>query len=297
MRTLQLDTKHNVGADLKGRFIDAGYCDHVLRGEAVTVLKPEGEVLCKLLPKAIPWEVTEPAYLLLRSAATQTDNRGSAAGTADASIGVNVRSGGAQYRRVKGDGTLSRTNGGVSAPSGVAGAMDRYPRIPYCRLTSWTAEHYAQWQAAWPFVQAVARVFEAEAPERYAAQASVAAATCSEWIIPGTPFTTITVNRNWQTAVHTDKGDYKPGFGCMTAFRRGKYDGAFLIFPEFRVGVDIEEGDVLLSDVHEYHANSPFLGTPGRYDRVSCVFYYRAKMSKCGTAAQELAHAKRTRRL
>ena len=133
-------------------------------------------------------------------------------------------------------------------------------------------------------------------PERHAFQKDYAERTSSDFLIPGTAFTTVTVNRNWQTAVHRDKGDLKGGFGCMTAFSAGQYDGCYLIFPQYRVAVNMRSGDVCLADVHEWHGNSPIRRNTKFYERVSLVLYYREKMAQCGSAQEELERAKNAER-
>jgi hypothetical protein len=35
----------------------------------------------------------------------------------------------------------------------------------------------------------------------------------------------------------------------------------------------MRDRDVLLADVHEWHGNTPLLGVPGGYQRISTVFY------------------------
>ena len=116
--------------------------------------------------------------------------------------------------------------------------------------------------------------------------------TSADFRINGTAFTTVTVNKNWRTRAHYDAGDYKQGFGVMTCMRAGRYRGGQLIFPGFRVAVDMRTGGVCLADVHELHGNAPIEGVEGKYERVSCILYYRAKMIECGTAAEELDRAK-----
>lgn len=54
----------------------------------------------------------------------------------------------------------------------------------------------------------------------------------------------------------------------------------------------MNDGDVLLADVHEWHGNTPLVPTRWPYERISFVFYYRAKMLECGSAAEELERAK-----
>jgi hypothetical protein len=116
--------------------------------------------------------------------------------------------------------------------------------------------------------------------------------TSKDFVIPGTVFTTVTVNRNWQTAVHQDKGDLKAGFGVMSVLEHGKYTGGILVFPKYGVGVDMRERDICFADVHQWHGNTPIKGIPDAHERISCVFYYRENMQYCGTVEQEREFAK-----
>jgi thymine dioxygenase len=106
-------------------------------------------------------------------------------------------------------------------------------------------------------------------------------------LIEDTTFSSIAVNQNFQTAIHTDQGDLKGSFGVLMCFKRGDFTGGELIFPKFRVAVDFREGDVLLADVHEAHGNTPILGEPGEFTRMSCVFYFRERILHCGSVMEE----------
>lgn len=268
---------------LKGNFIGNDFYDPALLLTAdhgpVDVYKPNGEVLLAYRPRVLPPDVCRWALPALRLAAQPTNNRGTAAG------------GGWHYRR-KADGTLSKRRSAREVLSGLMGFMDRHGQDRHCRLTRFTAQQVAHWVATQPFLRAVDAVFREACPERYAAQMAVVRSTKSEWVIEDTAFTTMTVNRDFQTAVHTDKGDLPEGFGVITVQRRGDYRGGYLVFPKYRVAVDLGDRDVLLADVHEYHGNTAITHRTAEAGRISCVFYYRSRMRHCGTAAEELAKAR-----
>lgn len=195
--------------------------------------------------------------------------------------------------RTKQDGTTSRTNQTTPVPSGMIGYGDRYAdRFPYCRLTKFNLDNSTKFDRLWPYIKAVDRAFAEAVPDRYSAQQEVINRTSPDFYIRNTAFTTITVNRNWPTAIHKDEGDYEPGFGVMSVSEAGHYDGGYLVFPQYRVAVDMRMGGVCLADVHEYHANTEIIGTLGSFLRLSTVFYYRAGMVKCGSAGDELERAK-----
>ena len=96
----------------------------------------------------------------------------------------------------------------------------------------------------------------------------------TKYKIPGTAFTTITTNLNLQTAVHTDKGDFREGFGNLVVLEKGSYRGGYTGFPQYGVAVDVRSGDFLAMDVHQLHGNEPIDGDEGS-ERLSIVSYMR----------------------
>jgi hypothetical protein len=277
---------------LAGEFIGHEHYDRLLQ-ESADVYKPDGSPLIKFRKGVLPPELCEAAYPIIRRAAATTSNRGMAGGKVDPTrTRQSAEQSATRYRPLKRDGTISNTTQANVVESGVVGFMDRATRFPYCRMTAFHMDNLGEMQRVLPLFRAVNEVFEHEAPERYAAQLAKVTATHPDFLISGTAFTTVTVNRNFRTAVHKDAGDLKEGFGVMAVLEWGKYDGGYLVFPKFRVAVDLRQGDVLLADVHEWHGNTPLNGVPGRYERVSLVHYYRQHMFKCGAASEELERAK-----
>lgn len=171
-----------------------------------------------------------------------------------------------------------------SISSGIIGAFDRYARQPYCRQTAFnlnkkTSPMYHK--DVVPYLQAIDSVFGKNVPERHEKQMVWIGRTAEEWVVKGTAFTTITVNKNFRTAVHKDAGDLKEGFGVLSVLERGTYNGGYLCFPQFRVAVDMRTADVLMCDVHEWHGNTAIVGKRGQFERISVVCYYRANMYRC----------------
>lgn len=286
MRTINLTNKlaDEVADKFEGAFVEESHFDTLIQ-EDCDVYKPNGDILIKYRKNVLPMQACGVAWAALRNAARKTYNRGAATGA----FGDGKKM---KQRKQKLDGTISKfTVAHSQVESGIIGYMDRYVRTPYCRMTAFNIDHYKEYTAALPFVYAVNEVFKREAPERYAAQQSMVQRTNEDFYIKGTAFTTITVNRNWRTAVHKDAGDLKEGLGVMAVLEAGKYEGAYLVFPAFRVAVDMRTAGVCLADVHEWHGNTPIIGK-GRYERISCIFYYRTNMHLCGTVEEELARAK-----
>jgi hypothetical protein len=149
------------------------------------------------------------------------------------------------------------------------------------------------WAAILPLLRCLDRTFRQWEPRRYAAQQTYVRATQPEYVVAGTAFTTATVNNTERYRAHRDRGDLKLGFGVITVARSRGYTGGELIFPRYRVAVDLRAGDVLLADVDEVHGNAPIVPTEGDPERLSVIAYYRAKMIRCGTLAEELRQAQR----
>lgn len=275
-------------AELAGKVPgDADY-DVLLTGPA-RVLKPDGKPLCVYLPGAVAEHARDDAvYDVLHSLRKDvTKNRGAASGT----------------KRLNGGNP--RRSYALEVASVPIGAMDPAGQQRYCRLTAWTGQHLPEWQTLQPLLQTVAGQLADHVPDRYANQASAAADTDPAWVVPGTPFTTVTVNNTYPTGVHTDKGDLDAGFSTIACLRRGEFTGGRLMFPAYRVAVDMADGDLILMDAHEWHGNTPIVCACGTRpngpcvecgaERISVVSYFRTKMTRCGSPAEELERARSLR--
>lgn len=285
-----------------GLFLNDTFYDFLVQGEDVTVHKPEeegGEPLLVFKHKVLPADVCAAAFPVLKKAATPSYNRGMAAGAVPGrrwgnnSTGkAKLLSNGIRNQPIKLDGTLSNTNYSQEVNSGIIGYFDRNARFPYCRMTAFNLNFPEKFARAVPFIKAVDEVFQRETPERYAAQMKYVKKTSQDFVIEGTAFTTVTVNKDWRTAIHKDAGDLKQGFGVMSALRAGKFKGCYLCFPRYRVAVDMCTQDVLLADLHSLHGNTPLVGIKGLYTRISTVLYVREKMAHCGSAEFERERVK-----
>lgn len=275
----------------------------ILVDEDADVYLPDGRPLLKLRKNVLSAKACSAAYKALRKAALPSDNRGLAAGKVKRekvqyqNDDLVTFGGGVRFRPVKKDGTLSKTNYANVVKSGIVGYFDRSSRFPYCRETAWNIDNPERFGAAMPYFQEIDAVFAAEMPERHAAQMARVEKTHPAWVINDTAFTTVTVNSDFRTALHTDRGDLKEGFGVMTALRRGAYTGCYTLWPKWGVAANMTTGCVLMADVHEWHCNSPLLGIPGQFERVACVLYYRENMVECHSPNAETNRAKKKRDL
>jgi len=173
--------------------------------------------------------------------------------------------------------------------SGIAGWYDRYPRIPYGRSTSYTAREPEKFAMAYPFLQSLAKGFKELLPWRYNNQMEAAKKVDPRFLVPDTPFTTITVNKTFRTAAHYDAGDLDSGLSNLLVLsNNGNYSGGYLIAPEYRVAVNVRPGDLLLINNHEVmHGNTPITLNDEEAERVSLVCYFREKMLELGSKEYE----------
>jgi hypothetical protein len=245
-----------------GKLLKAEDCKKVFSEDVDLYDKDTKQLLAKFRTKVIPGNIQKAGYENLLEAATVTDNR--------------------------------RTAGaGKPVTSGVAGYFDPAGgRFPICRLTAFNQHSMPKFKAAYPIFKFVDNAYAELVPDKYKAQKAIADKTSQDFVIPGTSFTTITINKNYETAVHKDSGDFKDGFGNLVALRKGKYTGCYFTLVRWGVGFDMQNGDLLMVDVHQWHGNTPMIKHEDNATRLSLVMYYREKMYKCGSMAQELKKAK-----
>mgnify|MGYP003122545688 CR=1 FL=1 len=235
------------------------------------------------------------AFTALRSAAQITKNRGDAAGSFNPAEdktsfpygALNGERNAKQFHYVKKDGTVSKTTISKSVESGIIGYFDRSQRMPFCRMTAWTEYNFKEYQRALPYIRNISDEFRKACPDRWQAQKEVWEGTHPDFRISDTVFTTVTVNRNFRTAIHCDAGDFKDGLGNISVLQGGSYEGGFTCLPRYGVGFDVRSTDVCFFNVHEWHGNTPFLAKKP-FERISVVCYYRENMMNCQSVEDEL---------
>lgn len=176
-----------------------------------------------------------------------------------------------------------------SVHSGIAGWFDRYPRIPYGRATSYTRDQFDKFKMSYPFLQQLSQGFKELLPWRYNNQMEAASKLDKSYLVPETPFTTITVNKSFRTACHYDAGDLNSGLSnLLTLSNNGNYTGCYLVAPEYRVAINVRPGDLLLINNHEVmHGNTEIVCHDEIAERISLVCYFREKMLELGSKAYE----------
>jgi len=287
--------------ELAGSKLNESHFDTLLGGEEdCDIFKPDGSPLIKYRAGWFTNELCKAVIPACRKAAVKTNNRGMAAGDLqEVHLGTNRpidKLSKTHFRTIKRDGRTSNTKQGGEVASGIVGYFERTARFPFCRQTSFLISQAAAWKRFLPYIERADEGFKTFMPERWRAQYDYAQQTAVDWVIPQSTFTTVTVNRNFQTATHKDAGDLSQGFGVMSCLRNDKYQGAYLVFPAYRVAIDYAHGCLCLADVHEWHSNTDFKHMRIGYERITLVFYYREKMIHCKKADEEVVWAKNRKR-
>jgi len=286
---------------------------HVIVTESCDVYGMDGKggeiLLFKLRKQTIEPELCDLGFSSFKNAAKPSRSRGAAAGPID-SEGVywskrnlvDTKKWSTKY--MNGD-TKSKMTVNNAVSSNALGYYEKSPNFGLpCRMTHHAKNSIKKFTAGLPFIERIDSLYKELLPECHQRQHGRASSK-EDFQINDTAFSTITVNRNFRTALHKDAGDF--GFGNLTVLEYGKYHGGYTCFPQWGVGFDLRQGDFVCMDVHQYHCNTPLyeteedkayndtlkdmyprdnpeVGTAGigkKYNRLSFVCYLREKLADC----------------
>ena len=256
----------------QGVHYDLDHYDFIIDEHEAFGYSPDGKVLFVLLKNVISHENIELSKECFLDMSRKTSqNRGFAGGSIDGKARVYVG---------------NQSYASVSSKSNIAGFYDRPIRQHMkhfkgsrvvCRSTAFTLKEGSLWNKSYPFLKQVSDCYKKYGGEYYEKQKEEYDCIRDELKIKDTVFTTITTNLDFRTACHVDKGDYSKGLGVLCFV--GSFKGGYVGFPEYKVCLKCEEGDLLLCNVHEYHCNTE-IDLNYSY-RLSFVFYIREDMKKC----------------
>lgn len=268
------------------------------------------KLLARFRKNVFPKEALEVAWEAFYKTAAPSRNRGAAAGPIQLKSNywkkrkpTEVSKWSARYIQ-NGKKSAMRVNNNVF--SSVLGYFEQTPFMGLpCRLTSYTQKYFKEFRQGIPFLQEIDKCFKKLIPDAHAKQLARAKQQ-PHYQVDDTAFSSITLNRNFRTALHKDDGDFKEGFGNLSVLEYGKYSGGATIFPQYGVGFNVRTGDFLAMDVHEWHTNTEMYETPEQkeynktlpkiysndettgtlgqdkpYTRISFVCYLREKMVNC----------------
>jgi hypothetical protein len=249
-------------------FLKPDHIPTIIQDDA-DVYTEEGKLLLRFRKNAIKNEdhIDEFYDNIIKFAKNVSSNRGNASGSKKIGLGTNPK-------------VMSNIFGYFDKWSASQKVKFRHARktpkvsVRKCRFN---ADYPDLYEKTIPMVQDIDELYEKLTPEQYKLQRRKANQT--HFKIPGTSFTTVTTNVNYQTTVHTDKGDDIQGFGNLAVIERGShYSGGETCFPQYGIGVDVRTGDVLFMDVHQPHANLPIKKEGEDSIRLSIVCYLRERV-------------------
>ena len=286
----------------EGDYYDENDYSNIIKEDTDCVYyeKNQLKVLFRYRKNVISSELSEIAYNSFNKYAQKLhDNRGAAAGALDRDklpnyVGKLHNPGKFRSHYI---GSLSKRlhKSVISnlAPSNIAGWYDKADRnigqskAP-CRLTSFNRDHPDLWKNSEPFLKRISILFKELMPKEYKIQYKRANST--DFVIKNTAYSTITINHNWRTALHKDRGDLEEGFGNLVVVEDNSYTGGYIGFPQFgfknnnkSICVDVKTGDFIAMDVHQWHCNTEIkpINKNKPVNRLSIVAYLRKNMLRC----------------
>lgn len=264
-------------AKLKGKYLNDKNYDLLITEDA-DGYDINGKLLFRFRKNTMPIETLMLGVDSFKDSIEITESRGYASGSS--------------HKRIRKDGSVSNITVGNKVESGSVGFMDSGAMVKYCRKTAFAKNYFDKFNSGIPFVQFVDKKYKELCPTHYEKQKAISIGTNKNYIIGDTSFTTVTVNKNFRTAVHQDAGDYPDGFGNLIAYREGNWTGGYFCLPQYKVAIDLQNTDMLFVDVHQWHGNTDFINTSDDFLRISFVLYYREYMYKCKQPAEELLKMK-----
>lgn len=278
MKKLKASRKND--EDWSMRFVDDGDYDLCVN-EDVFISREDGSPLLVLLKNKVPNQLNALAWSSLKSYNPKTDYRSVASG-------IKVQ------KRIKQDGTRSKVNRvpkGWEVVSGLVGFFERTVRTPYAHACAWNEQNPEKFARLFPLINFVDKTYSETVPEKWRQQRAIADRTPKEWLIGESTFTTVTINKNFRTSCHLDAGDLPEGFSCMSIITQGQFTGGRLVLPNYRIAAQLDHGDLVMFDPHEFHGNTRIVPISKDYLRCSIVYYFREKLQFCKSPIEELRFA------
>ncbi|CAJ1987268.1 JBP2 / j-binding protein [Leishmania donovani] len=183
------------------------------------------------------------------------------------------------------------TNGGLPPDTGIVGYYDYLtnPTQHKCRETEYSRRNWGLLAQSEPLLKHLDKLYSQLAPMHHHLQR---VAIPSQYQLCGTVFSTITVNRNFRTAVHTDKGDFRSGLGVLSVIN-GEFEGCHLAIKRLKKAFQLKVGDVLLFDTSLEHGNTEVVNPEIHWQRTSVVCYLRTGLMSSVCEMERRKHLNR----
>ena len=267
---------------LKGTFFtEDGF---TLYEESIDIYNEKNEILILYRKKNIPNKLKELTIDNLEYVVKQpSNNRGIASGYFDETKYKKITGYEAKKisnfkgYRINKDGNISKYKISMPVYSGIVGYFNytdpKTKKKTEMRQTSTlkSKKNKKKFEKVIPFVEWINEKYKELIPLNYQEMKNQ---TNEKYVISNTIFSTITVNKNFQTAMHTDKKDIGK-LGNLIVLCKGEVKGGYILFPQYKIGIKVEDRDFLIMNVHEYHTNTSISGSG---DRFSFVLYLLNKI-------------------
>jgi len=300
--------------ELKGKYMDESHYDRIITEDCDYYF--EGRLLFKFRKRTVPEDILNVGWENCKKLNVKGRGRGAAAGYIDPeSVYWKKRDivwsdkWSATYMVPDGNGSMKISkmkvnNEVVSTPIGFYGKKNGLQGSLPCRMSHYTKTHFEKYQNAIPYFEHLGQVYRELVPDKFILQWN--RARLNNYHIKNTPYSTITINRNFQTGLHKDTGDFG-GWATLSVMEENKYHGGYFVLPQYRVAIDMRHGDILVCNVHEWHGNTALyeteedkeyndmypqqtykdnlqvgvLGLNNRFTRLSFVCYLREDIINC----------------
>lgn len=174
---------------------------------------------------------------------------------------------------------------GNRAYSAVFGTIDRSGRTPFGRLTKPTMDRYEDFEAQKGFYHEVDTLLKQHMPERWQVLHDRFEQVKDErYNLFGTSFTSLTINYNFQVAVHRDGNNAEGGIAVLTALDSGKFEGFDFIMHPLRLAFRLRTGDLFIGDNQSVpHSMTAMKNASADAESITYVFYSRDSVIKLDT--------------
>lgn len=260
---------------LKGTFFTEN--DFILYDTSIDIYNEDNEIIVLYRKEILPIELKELALELEYVVKQKTNNRGIASGEFDEKkykeiTGYDCKKI-SKFKgyRIKKDGNISKYKVSMPVYSGIVGYfnyIDNKTKQQEIKETHSikSQKNKKKFEKTFPFINWVNNQYKEIIPIEFK---DMKDKSYGKYTINDTIFSTITVNKNFQTALHTDKKDIGK-LGNLVVLFKGEVIGGYILFPQYKIGIKVQDRDFLIMNVHEYHTNTQI---SGKGDRFSYVLY------------------------
>jgi hypothetical protein len=252
---------------MMGKYTTAKDFDFIIDHDADMYDADNGEVLARFRKKVLTQKHVDDFYdNIIKFAHNKSGLRGTCSGTKEKGLGKN---------------NLIASN--------IIGYFDGYTvfqkhmfktlgiKPPYkVRLTRFTQSQPEKFEKCIPLIEDIDKMYKKLAPKEYKFQKSCADQTAFK--IANTVFSTVTTNLSYHTNIHKDGNNLKGTMGNIVVIEKGKYQGGWTGFPQYKVAIDVRTGDFSLFNIHYAHSNTPIKKLTKDAERLSLVCYLREKV-------------------